>query len=70
MNRPEYSLIVKAVFLIIVTILFQSGCASKIMLYPQTADRFEREYPVGPGNYDKKYSEIKVENRFSKKLTG
>ncbi len=70
MNRPEYSLIVKAIFLIIVTILFQSGCASKIMLYPQTADKFEREYPVDPGKNDNEFSEIVVENRFGSRLTG
>ncbi len=70
MNRPEYSLIVKAVLLISVTILFQYGCASKIMLYPQTAERFEREYPVDPGNFDNGFSEIRVENRFDNKITG
>ena len=70
MNRPKYSLIVKAVFLIIVTIFFQSGCASKIMLYPQIADRFERDHPVDPGNYDNTFSVVKVENKFGNKITG
>ncbi len=40
------------------------------MLYPQTADRFEREQPVDPGNFDGTFSEIKVENRFGNKITG
>jgi hypothetical protein len=47
--------------------LFQAGCASKIMLYPQMADQFEREYPVDPKIT---FSTVEVKNRFGRKITG
>lgn len=70
MKFNKYSFIFKAALFLAAAVFFQTGCASHIMLYPETAGRFEREHPVDPLNDNNIFSEVKVENRFGNTITG
>lgn len=70
MTHPDCFLILKIIFIFTAVILLQTGCASKIMLHPEIAERLERENSIDPVDDGNAFIVVKVKNRFSNKITG